>query len=124
MAININKVLHAVEAPKRESFLETGYLQFHEDDDPTTSATTSTEKTAETDDGNTSASASKIDLSFYENLVEDENNTDTSNMYMFMDIQVLSDLIQLVGVCPECQTQLVIFMDSSGKKRSCTKVNT
>ena len=86
----------------------------HEDDDPTTSATTSTDKTAETE-GNTSASASKIDLSFYENL-EDENNTDTSNMYMFMDILVLSDLIQLVGVCPECQTQLVIFMDSSGKK--------
>ena len=89
----------------------------HKDDNSTsaTSATTSTEKTAETE-GNTSASASKIDLSFYENLEEDENNTDTSNMYMFMDIQVFSDLIQLVGVCPECQTQLVIFMDSSGKK--------
>ena len=89
----------------------------HEDDDPTsaTTTTTSTEKTAETE-GNTSASASKINLSFYKNLKEDENNKDTSNMYMFMDIQILLDLIQLVGVCPKCQDELVVFMDSSGKK--------
>ena len=40
----------------------------------------------------------------------------TSNMYMFMDIQILLDLIQLVGVCPKCQDELVVFMDSSGKK--------
>ena len=77
----------------------------HEDDDPTsaTTTTTSTGKTAETE-GNTSASASKINLSFDKNLKEDENNKDTSNMYMFMDIQILLDLIQLVESAQSART--------------------
>ena len=80
-----------------------------------------------------SASASKIDLSFYdigEELDEQTtitttaasarqkttDNIDTKCMYMLTDIKIILDLLTLIGKCPECNSDVNASVDFAAKK--------
>ena len=76
----------------------------------------------------TSASASKIDLSFYEEHNEKSvdgktsSNVDMTCLYMFADINIITELFNLVGRCPECNTEVNFVVDFSKKKGQAQKV--
>ena len=65
-----------------------------------------------------SASASKIDMSFYENVPSSNGDdiVDYECMYMFMDIKILMNLFELFGKsCPECSEKLWLTIDHEAK---------
>ena len=77
----------------------------------------------------TSASASKIDLSFYEEHNKSSGNqnekpvdgktssqVDITCMYMFADINIITELFNLVVRCPECNS-IISFVVDFNKKR-------
>ena len=86
----------------------------------TSSASISNDKEA----ANTSSSAKKINLSYYaehggESSVTNNTNIaveNTSCLYMVLDVNILLNMLQLVGHCPECQHQIVPGIDFSLKK--------
>ena len=87
-----------------------------------------------------SASASKIDLSFYDTGEElDEqtttattaaasirqkttDNIDTKCMYMLTDIKIILDLLTLIGKCPECNSDVNSSVDFAAKKGLAQKI--
>ena len=82
----------------------------------------------------TSASASKIDLSFYEehNKSSDNQNkktvdgktssqVDITCIYIFADINIITELFNLVGRCPECNSKISFVVGFNKKKGQAQK---
>ena len=81
--------------------------------------------------GTPSSSASKIDLSVYDSMAEGDSinisgpssqtqntssNINTSCMYMITNIKIFLDLLQLVGRCLHCSSNIDNTVDFSSKK--------
>ena len=50
------------------------------------------------------------------------SNVDMTCLYMFADMNIITELFNLVGRCPECNTKVNFVVDFSKKKGQAQKV--
>ena len=65
---------------------------------------------------NSSASASKIDLTFYDGIREETAEINNVNVYVYVDVGILNSILDFVGTCPTCHSKIKNELDYASRQ--------